>query len=464
MMVRGAADVLLDAERRAEWPAAEAVLRQAGAAAYAELVRIVAFGDSDAAVRAGALLGFDEVTEQVRRTIVELRSPDPDERHLAAFVLGYEGAEPLLPWARVLTTLLADPNSKVSLTVVSALAAFGRDVLSLLREVRRSSLPERRGALTALAEFGWDEIDPADRQALARLIAVKQTSEVPEPVVPVGEWFAVPTSDRQAVLDAFGLSAPVPITMRAGFTQAQGNTYRRWSRAVGNHDHVWCAQMFVTPVLDGWTLVVGAPVHDDELTEHRAEQPGDEADAGFENKHEARQRRCVELSRRLRSAVYWYAAHDGDDWTAWCLADNGTLVRYYHHDFSVGEVEVGEPLPAESGLHEPTPGGMYDVIDKYAPPDVARTFIIHSPDSDLYDDDDEFRKDDAEWHDWVLACFAEAGIEVPDPRDQRYATLIAGRTSVGLTTLGPDTRVAGHGVLALTACGRLNGHRGAFAL
>jgi hypothetical protein len=461
MTVRPAANILRDKGRRAAWPAAEVVLRLAGAAAYAELAGIVALDDGESAVRAAALLGFDELTEQVRLTVVELRSPEPNDRRTAADLLGYGGAEPLLPYARVLITLLADPDPEVMRTAVKVLVAFGRDVVPLLREVRRSSLPERRGALIAIAEFGWDVIDPGDRRVLDRLIAVKLASEVAEPVMPDAEWFAVHTRDRQAVLDAFGLSDPVPLTMRAGF--ARRDAYRLWSRP-DEHDRRQCGQMFVPPVLDGWTLVFGIPVRDDELTEHRAQRSTDEYDDEEEYDHEARQRRCVTLSRRLRSAVYWYGSDLSDEWTAWCLADNGTLVRYYYHDFEVGEVEVGEPLAAESGLHALTGAGLYDVLDKYAPPDVAREFILLSPNQDFYDDDDEYAKDYVEWRDNVLAWFAEAGIDVPDPRNVRHASVIARRTSVDLTTLGPDTQVTGHGMLALTACGRLDGHHGAFPL
>lgn len=462
VVVRRAADVLRDVGRRDEWLGAEAMLRQAGVVAYAELVGVVADGGAGA-VRAAALLGFDELTKDVRLTVAELRSPEPNDRRVEADLLGYRHAEPLLPYARVLVTLLADPDPEVVRAVVRALVAFGPEVVPLLREVRRSSVPARRGALVALAEFGWDLLDPVDRRALARLVAVKLAAEVPEPCRPDAEWFAVRTSDRQAVLDALGLSDPVPITMRAGL--APHDSYRLWSRA-GEHDRRQCDQVFVTPVLDGWTLVFGVPVSDDELTEHRAEPADTEYDEEAEEEfdHDARQRRCVELSRRLGAPVYWYGVDTGDDWTAWCLADGGTLVRYYYHDFHVGEVEVGEPLPAEAGLHALTGAGLFGVLEKYAPRDVARHFILLAPDHDLYDGDDEYATDHGKWRDSVMAWFAEAGIDVPDPRDVRHASVVARRTSVDLTALGPGTQVTGHGVLALTACGRLDGHRGAFPL
>jgi hypothetical protein len=66
-----------------------------------------------------------------------------------------------------------------------------------------------------------------------------------------------------------------------------------------------------------------------------------------------------------------------------------------------------------------------------------------------------------EWYEKVEAAFADRGIELlPD----RSAAIIAARTTVGPVELGPHTSVQGHGVLALTNCGRRWGHRGAFPL
>jgi hypothetical protein len=223
--------------------------------------------------------------------------------------------------------------------------------------------------------------------------------------------------------------------------------------------------MFVSPVLDGWTLVVGTPVSDDELAEHRREPSNDE-DEIDEDEHGARQRRCVELSRRLESTVYWYGAEIGEDWTAWCLAENGTLFRYFYDDFRMHEpaVEVGEPLFAEGGLHPPTAPGIGDLLREHAPPEVVEYFIVSEPDIDLYlgsGDDDEYRKDKEAWFDEVQAWLTQAGVEIPQIR---HALVIARRTSVDLSELGPGTGVAGSGVLALNACGRVERRRGAFPL
>ncbi len=454
LTLRNASDTLLDAEHRSEWPAAEAVLRQAAVAAYGELVDVIAIGGQDAAARAGMLLGFETMTKKIRDRVLSLRSPDADERRRSVFALGYTGPEPFLPFVRVLTTLLADPDPEVQRETVTVLINLGRDTVPVLQQVRRSPVPERRAALTALAGIGWDTIDPADRRALERLVAHKQASEVPESIEPDGEWYAVRTSDRQTVLDAFDLSDPVPITMRAGAALVRPREHP-WRRSWGPHsDHEWCAKVFVSPVLDGWTLVFGTPVAQNELAAHRsgeADKSGDESSA---YPHEVWQHRCIELSRRLGSAVYWYVNMTSEDWTAWCLAENGTLVRYYHHSLDEGEVEAGDPLPAETGLRPHTGGGIFDVLDKYAPPDLARD--IRATMYSIKDDDAWSERGDE-----VMVRLAKLGIEVPDLRN---ATVVARHTSIDLGQLGPATSVAGHGLLALTACGRLNGHSGAFTL
>lgn len=99
-----------------------------------------------------------------------------------------------------------------------------------------------------------------------------------------------------------------------------------------------------------------------------------------------------------------------DGCTAWCLAEDGQIVRYY--DNEQPEDQIGEPHPAER--------------EHLRPPE----------DHELPDEpSDDF--DPAT----MLVCDA-------------WATDVAGGASIDPESLGPHVRVTGHGVLALTAAGR----------
>jgi hypothetical protein len=125
----------------------------------------------------------------------------------------------------------------------------------------------------------------------------------------------------------------------------------------------------------------------------------------------------------------------GDDWTAWCIAENGEIVRYY--DAFEPEREIGPRHPAEDGYLPPHENGFpenaFDDVDPYG-------------------------------HEAFLAHYVRLKEELGIP-DTCVATMVAARASVDPSALGPHTRVEGHGVLALTACGREHGHpRGALSI
>ena len=217
--------------------------------------------------------------------------------------------------------------------------------------------------------------------------------------------------------------------------------------------------MFISPILDGWTLVFGTP--------KRVISQGNEAgnleprhdDLFPDGEHVAQQRRCVELSRQF-GTVYWYVqAEVGGcgDWMGWCLAERGSLIRYYHHDFYEGEIEVGKPLAAETGLHTPDGRRLSTQIHQHLPPQQAKSLLREDPSLEEVFSEEAMN----EWYEKVEAAFADRGVELlPD----RSAAIIAARTTVGPVELGPHTSVQDHGVLALTNCGRRWGHRGAFPL
>jgi HEAT repeat protein len=241
-----------------------------------------------------------------------LADEDPNVRWSACRAVGAltDASSPHLP---ALLALLADPADPVRAEARTVLSACGPSLTPVLRELRRTPGRHRRYALAALAEtVGWDGLDGADQALLRRLMRTRIAHEVPEPFEPDGQWYAIPTDDQAAVLDALDLSDPVPVTMRYGAAAAAGQY------PMGG------AVAYVTPVLDGWTLAFTADVQLD---------------------------RTAELSRRFGLAhayLSWDDVHGCGDATGWCIAERGDVVRCYLHQADYLE-EIGAPHPAERG-------------------------------------------------------------------------------------------------------------------
>jgi len=307
-----------------------AVLHRIGEAAFGPLVAALATADDWSVARTlgEALRGLRVPDRDRYLPLLRHASPKVRDAACSAFAdLGAEGQR-YLP---ALLPLLADPVGYVAGSASGALTAMGPDVVPVLREIRRSSVPYRRHALTALAEVGgWDALDPADQALVRRLIRTKIPHEVPEPF-DCDEWFAIRSDDQAAVLDAFGFCGPTPVTMRLGLN-AYGND--RCGTVTGEG-----TLAYVTPVLDGWTLVLLEPTGD---PQHRA----------------------AHLSRRF-GAAHWYHMFEG--YTGWCIAERGEIVRYY--DNGNPDRQVGPPHPAEHGYllpHEdPYPDRAFDDIFEF---------------------------------------------------------------------------------------------------
>ncbi|GAA3987247.1 hypothetical protein GCM10022247_01940 [Allokutzneria multivorans] len=246
----------------------------------------------------------------------------------------------------------------------------------LMRAVRRSRMPvkARNAALYFLAEIGWYEIEPADRALLQRLIRTK----LAQPEVPAlvtfhdVTWFAVSTSDQAAVLDALGLCDPLPVTLSMGL----GLFTSGWD---WHHD-----QVFVTPVLDGWTLLLSR----DFLVE----------DAG---------RLCEELSRRFGTAHHYTELTDagGGEHTSWRVAESGVTVLTCGHGEAIPR--IGPPDPVT---------GRTPTVDELRVRIGRRGHHPNPP--------------------------------PPFPGWEFAARTVAGSLSVCPRTLGPHTRVEGTGVIA----------------
>jgi HEAT repeat protein len=245
-----------------------------------------------------------------------LTDEDPDVRYSACEAISRYTDESSAHLPAVLA-LLADPFAYVRAKAAWTISCIGTSAVPVLRSMRRSPGPHRRYALAGLAELvGWTGLDPADQALVQRLIGIKIRRELPEPFYPDGQWYAVPTSDQAAVLDAFDLSDPMPVTMRLGQAAASYGYLLDGNAA------------YVTPALDGWTLVF---VWDGE----------------FEDKTAA-------LSRRFATAhmyVDWDDYHGCGYATGWCIAERGSIVRCYVNQD--GPYEIGAPHPAEDGYRLP---------------------------------------------------------------------------------------------------------------
>lgn len=394
-----------------KWDTCATVLRRIGDAAFAPLVDAIASAPTSESERRASWT-FNGLQVSDRAIYVSaLRHPSPKVRVCAAYTLQMmqSGA---LPFAEALADLLADPDSDVRQRAIWAFSWIGPDAIPVLRQARRRPGAHRRAALMALAETGgWDALERSDQDLVERLITIKSQAEVPQPMHLCGCWYALPTSDQLAVLEAFELANPRPITMRLGQSAWNYDHHRGpWPQ---RGEHMQCARTYVSPVLDGWTLVFGDLP---EITHLRLDAESDIA-------REATMEVCRDLSARF-GAAHWYGASCADAWTAWCLAEDGRIARYY--DAFEPQEQIGPRHPAESGYLLPHEDGF---------PDSAFDGI------DINDRNAYLRRYTAVRQQLIIP-------------DEAHATTVAARASTNPAGLGPHTAVSGHAVLAATTCAR----------
>ena len=411
------------------WSEPAWILRQIGDPAFNALVETIASGaSSEVRRRAAWTLNGLKVSGPAALTPAFTHS-DPQVRASAAIRVQFLGPEGIA-YLDLVLSLLGDQDENVRQRAVWTLAALGEQAVPALTSIRRSASTgarRRSTALQALAEIGGrDTLDPRDRAVLERLIRIKQHTEAPEPMHLCGYWYAVPARDEAELFEAFGLSDPIPITMRLG-ASAWNHDHHASEREMPHAEH---RRVYVSPVLDGWRLVFGS--HSDDY--HTADRAG--MAAGVD--HTLVKARCAALSARFGSA-YWYGMSCGDDWTAWCIAHNGDVVRYYDaYDAAEEESEdadlaestlVGPSHPAESAYvlpHEdPFPADAFDGVD--------------------YNDHKAFQQR------WLQV---KRDLQIPDTCN---GAIIAGLTSTDPSRIGPHTHVDGSAWLAFTECGRIHG-------
>ncbi|MEU5610174.1 hypothetical protein AB0H03_15805 [Streptomyces sparsogenes] len=202
-------------------------------------------------------------------------------------------------------------------------------------------------------------------------------------------WIAVPTGDQAGVMQMMGLVQLRPVTFAEAEEIIDEDGH---GGAEDNPDGM--ARVYVSPELDGWTLVIGPWC--DPCDVERSDDV---------------LRLCRDLSARYGQAqAYYYGAQR--DGSAWLVAQDGIVLRRY---CETGEAEnayltVGEPLPIERARREQL--GLPAVWDEATESD----------------------QDEAKWK-WAAFDLA------PE---------IAAALGVSPLKLTADMRVVGTGVVALT--------------
>ncbi|MFJ8540674.1 HEAT repeat domain-containing protein [Streptomyces sp. NPDC093586] len=351
---------MLDESSPVDWFQIKLLIHAIGPAAYDDvLAALEAAHDEETRRRAGAAFSG---LGAVDRYAEALSHPSATVRESAAFGIqsacsvmfdrtpAYQGD--MAPVIEALVPLLADPDPHVAQRALWVLPMLGDAVLEPLRRIRRDGPGALRArVLTALASAGGEEaLSERDRAAVARLIRIKALDDRAEPLEGCSaSWIAVPGGDRTGITGALGLSGERLATFALGHSVVLHDSDDR-------PDH---RRVYVTPEVDGWTLIVGPwcnPVDPER------------ADGVLEA--------VTALSRRYgRAQAYHFGEHGGG--SGWALAEHGTVVR--RADASScggGQIpELGERLPEELALHaewaEDDEDAEWEDTAPYMAPDLA---------------------------------------------------------------------------------------------
>ncbi|MFE8013399.1 hypothetical protein ACFU3O_11745 [Streptomyces antibioticus] len=178
-----------------------------------------------------------------------------------------------------------------------------------------------------LAELGGEPaLSRADVAAIERLIRVKLPDDRPEGMWGCwNHWIAVPGDDQSGIMRTLGVVDPRPVTFALGNDIVDADGHRADDTFTGYE------RVFVTPELDGWTLVLGAWCDP----------------CGAERREEVL-RLCTDLSARYGQAHAYYYGGQGDG-SAWLVAEHGAVIRRYCETGEEGDelLTLGEPLPYE---------------------------------------------------------------------------------------------------------------------
>ncbi|MCX5091718.1 HEAT repeat domain-containing protein [Streptomyces sp. NBC_00365] len=245
---------VMDAESPVDWRPITAVLRRIGEMGFDGLLQgLLSASTEESRKRVG--FAFSQLGVAVLdRYTAALTHPVPLVRRQA--VRGIEHCGEAGRSAAVLLPLLGDPDQEVARQAQDTLTRTGEHVIPLLRRVReRGPGRQRARALTVLAELGGEPaLSRADTAAVERLIRIKLPDDRPEPLWACWNyWMAVPGGDQAGIMRTLGLTDPRPVTFALGndIVDADGH-------GCDTNEHTGYERVFVTPELDGWTLVLGA--------------------------------------------------------------------------------------------------------------------------------------------------------------------------------------------------------------
>ncbi|MFG2278766.1 HEAT repeat domain-containing protein [Streptomyces asoensis] len=391
---------LAAADSPVPWRLITDVLQRIRDSGFDGLVRALVSA-SDERSRKHVALAFSHVGPAfLERYTAALSHPVPLIRREAVRGIQYCGEAGRSAVAALLP-LLGDPDQEVARQAQDTLVFQGPHVIPLLQRIREVGPGEQRArALTVLAALGGEPaLSAADVAAIERLIRVKLPDDRPEGMWGCwNHWIAVPSGDQIGIMRALGVVDPRPVTFALGndIVDADGH-------GCGDDEDPYTGyeRVFVTPELDGWTLVLGAW-----------------CDPCGEGRRDDVLRLCTELSARYGQAQAYYYGGQGDG-SAWLIAEHGVVVRRYC-ETGEGEDELltlGEPVPYER---------------------ARRTELGLQPD---WDPAQESQEDEDEWQ-WTA---------------HDLAADLANSYGVSPLHIGPDTPSRGTGVIALTPYGVTHG-------
>lgn len=310
-----------------------------------------------------------------------LADPDPQVRGTAALdLLGY-GSDALAAVPRLLA-MFRDADRMAAARAQIAVHSLGDAIVPLLQDIRTGGPGLlRASALMALAEIGGEgALSPRDVAAVERLIRIKLRNDQPEPMSGCWlYWIAVAGGDQDGIMQILGLTDARSVTFALGNDIVDADAHGLHSDEPGNP----YGRVFVTPELDGWTLVAG-----------RWCDPCDDETLDL----------CVELSAKYGRAQAYYFGAQGDG-SAWLIAEGGQVVRRY--------VERGDAEDPQWALGEPL-----------AVEDARRTELGLEPDDE-----------DWHWETWRMAPRIAAALSI-DPQEIGPATLMRGTPMIALTPAG----------------------------
>lgn len=198
------------------------------------------------------------------------------------------------------------------------LTSRGPAIVADLQHIRRNGPGRlRAAALEILVNVvGEAGLHPADLAAAERLVRIKAPSE---PFVNMmlcwDAWMCVRSGDQQAIIAALGLTPLRPATFDLAASVV--------SDSLDDPD----GPVFVTPELNGWTVVAGRWC--DPANEVRAEPV----------------RRIVEQLSGVYGQVQACFLTEYSDCSAWLVAEHGRTIRRYSEDSPA--LAIGLPLPVE---------------------------------------------------------------------------------------------------------------------